>query len=111
MQCTDMEFYMVTSSHIISLSERESDRPLITDFGLAELLIGCEGNNAGFAERLLLWHQELAQAALENKTIGEIQAVRTVSCDIYSLGQRCGRSSRDNHLALRTDLVLNNLRT
>lgn len=67
------------------LIEREEERPLITDFGLADVIettevaIGIAGTPAYMAP-------ELAEAALQQRSPEQIAEVRSVASDIYSLG-------------------------
>lgn len=67
------------------LIEIEEERPLITDFGLAELVetsevaLGIAGTPAYMAP-------ELAEAALQQRSPDQIAEVRSVASDIYSLG-------------------------
>lgn len=67
------------------LVEAEAERPLITDFGLADMIettevaVGIAGTPAYMAP-------ELAAAALEQRSPDQIAEVRTVASDIYSLG-------------------------
>lgn len=69
------------------LIERDTDRPLISDFGLAAL-DGTEAINepAGVTGTPAYMAPELAMAAMENKSPEEVAAIRSVASDIYSLG-------------------------
>lgn len=68
------------------LIENDSDRPLLTDFGLGDLIIG-ESRHAqeSAAGTLSYMAPEIAQAALANSSDG-VAAARSVSSDVYSLG-------------------------
>jgi eukaryotic-like serine/threonine-protein kinase len=68
------------------LIEQESNRPLITDFGLAELLGEDGAGEVGMAGTPAYMAPELAQEALVNAPQEELEVLRTVACDIYSLG-------------------------
>lgn len=67
------------------LMESEGQRPLITDFGLADLMestdvaMGIAGTPAYMAP-------ELADAALQQQSPEQVAAARTIASDIYSLG-------------------------
>jgi predicted Ser/Thr protein kinase len=67
------------------LIEAEGERPLITDFGLADVIetaevaIGIAGTPAYMAP-------ELADAALRQKSAEEVAGIRSIASDIYSLG-------------------------
>jgi serine/threonine protein kinase len=69
------------------LIETETDRPLLSDFGVADFLVsdmltaptGVAGTPAYMAP-------ELAEAAMRNAGSDEIAAIRSVSSDVYSLG-------------------------
>lgn len=69
------------------LIERESDRPLISDFGLADLdpNFSAEGMT-GLAGTPAYMAPELAVAAIRNGSSDEEAACRSVASDIYSLG-------------------------
>jgi predicted Ser/Thr protein kinase len=65
--------------------EAESERPLITDFGLADW-IESQRVALGVAGTPVYMAPEIAKAALQPSAPEEIASVRTVACDIYSLG-------------------------
>ncbi len=67
------------------LIESEEGRPLITDFGLADVIETKEVAR-GIAGTPAYMAPELAEAALQQRTPEEIAQVRSVSSDIYSLG-------------------------
>lgn len=68
------------------LIEDDSDRPMLTDFGLGDLIIGESGRaQESVAGTLSYMAPEIAQAALSNSTDG-VAAARSVSSDVYSLG-------------------------
>ena len=68
------------------LIERESDRPMLTDFGLGDLLIDeSRSSNESAAGTLAYMAPEIAQAALDGSS-GSVAAVRSVASDVYSLG-------------------------
>lgn len=69
------------------LIEAETDRPLLSDFGLAEFM-AYDVNTAstGVAGTLAYMAPELAQAAMRNASPDEVAATRSVSSDVYSLG-------------------------
>lgn len=71
------------------LIEQQSGRPLITDFGLAEI-IGAEEISNGVAGTPAYMAPELANAAIQQKSPEEIAGIRSVSTDIYSLGATLG---------------------
>lgn len=68
------------------LVERETNRPLITDFGLAEFVHGVNDMQACVAGTLAYMAPELVDAAQNNKSPEEVAAIRSVASDIYSLG-------------------------
>ncbi|MFY9252544.1 MAG: serine/threonine-protein kinase [Fuerstiella sp.] len=83
------------------LIETETDRPLLSDFGLAEF-DACDASmtSTGVAGTLAYMAPELAQAAKRNASPDEIAANRSVSSDVYSLGATLwaaltGRSPRE----------------
>jgi serine/threonine-protein kinase len=67
------------------LIERDGGRPLITDFGLADVIetpevaVGIAGTPAYMAP-------ELAEAALQQKSPDEVAGIRSITSDVYSLG-------------------------
>jgi len=69
------------------LIETETDRPLLSDFGLAEF-VTYDVNTAstGVGGTLAYMAPELAQAAIRNSSPNEIAETRSVSSDVYSLG-------------------------
>ena len=69
------------------LIETETDRPLLSDFGLAEFLAhDLNDVSNGVAGTLAYMAPELAQAAMRNASPDEVAATRSVSSDVYSLG-------------------------
>lgn len=69
------------------LIETETDRPLLSDFGLAEFdAFDASTTSTGVAGTLAYMAPELVQAAKRNASPDEIAAVRSVSSDVYSLG-------------------------
>ena len=83
------------------LIETETDRPLLSDFGLAEF-DACDASttSTSVAGTLAYMAPELAQAAKRNASPDEIAAIRSVSSDVYSLGATLwaaltGRSPRE----------------
>jgi len=69
------------------LVERETDRPMISDFGLADF----DARNSSDVSRGIVgtpayMAPELARAALHGQATDEVAAVRSVATDIYSLG-------------------------
>jgi len=93
------------------LIDTETDRPLLSDFGLAEFLASDVNTvSTGVAGTLAYMPPELIQAAMRNASPDEIAATRSVSSDVYSLGAtlwaaltghspRCGNHSPKQHLA------------
>ncbi len=69
------------------LIETETDRPLLSDFGLAEF-VTYDVNTAstGVGGTLAYMAPELVQAAMRNASPDEIASNRSVSSDVYSLG-------------------------
>lgn len=69
------------------LIETETNRPLLSDFGLAEF---CTSDmltaSTGVAGTPSYMAPELIEAAMRNATPEEIAAVRSVAADVYSLG-------------------------
>lgn len=68
------------------LIEHETNRPLMTDFGLAELAHGVNAICTGVAGTFAYMAPELVVASQENYSPEKIAAIRSVSSDIYSLG-------------------------
>ena len=69
------------------LIETETDRPLLSDFGLAEFdAYDASTTSTGVAGTLAYMAPELAQAARRNASPDEIAAIRSVSSDVFSLG-------------------------
>jgi eukaryotic-like serine/threonine-protein kinase len=69
------------------LIETQTDRPLISDFGLADLdATSAITPDAGIAGTPAYMAPELAKAAIHGRTTDDVNASRTVSSDIYSLG-------------------------
>lgn len=69
------------------LVERETDRPLISDFGLADFDARySDDESPGVVGTLAYIAPELARAALEGQTPEEVAAVRSVATDVYSIG-------------------------
>jgi len=68
------------------LVESETNRPLITDFGLAELVHGGNRFCDAVAGTFAYMAPELVLASLENRSPEEVAATRSVSSDVYSLG-------------------------
>ena len=68
------------------LIERDSDRPMLTDFGLGDVIVrDASSAPEPIAGTLNYMAPEVAHAAL-NEPDGDISAQRTVASDIYSLG-------------------------
>ena len=69
------------------LIERETDRPMITDFGLADFEARYSTDvSRGVVGTPAYMAPELARAALHGQTSDEVVAIRSVATDIYSLG-------------------------
>ena len=69
------------------LVERETDRPMISDFGLADFDARYSSNvTRGVVGTPAYMAPELARAALHGQTPDEVAAIRSVATDIYSLG-------------------------
>ncbi len=69
------------------LIETETDRPLLSDFGVAEFLVSDTLTaSTGVAGTPAYMAPELAEAAMRNADSDEIAAIRSVSSDVYSLG-------------------------
>ncbi len=69
------------------LIERETDRPLISDFGLAELdTLFSEQRSMGIAGTPAYMAPELAAAAIQSEKNDNVNVDRSVASDIYSLG-------------------------
>ncbi len=69
------------------LIEMATDRPMISDFGLADLdAASTIERNAGIAGTPAYMAPELAKAAISGRTTDDVTASRTVSSDVYSLG-------------------------
>ncbi len=69
------------------LIERESNRPLISDFGLAEFdTVAPDGHSQNIAGTPAYMAPELAKAALSEAETEDVGSIRSVSSDIYSLG-------------------------
>jgi tRNA A-37 threonylcarbamoyl transferase component Bud32 len=69
------------------LIEVHTDRPMISDFGLADLdAASTTTSDAGIAGTPAYMAPELAHAAINGRTTDDIIATRTVSSDVYSLG-------------------------
>jgi eukaryotic-like serine/threonine-protein kinase len=69
------------------LIERETDRPMITDFGLADLDARYSTDvSRGTVGTPAYMAPELAREALHGQTPDEAAAIRSVATDIYSLG-------------------------
>lgn len=69
------------------LIERETDRPLISDFGLAGLdATSTIAPNAGIAGTPAYMAPELAVAYIHGRTAEDVATYRSVSSDVYSLG-------------------------
>jgi serine/threonine-protein kinase len=67
------------------LIERDGGRPLITDFGLADVVETSEVAG-GIAGTPAYMAPELAEAALQQKAPDEVAGIRSVASDVYSLG-------------------------
>ena len=69
------------------LVERETDRPMISDFGLADFdaRFSRDGSR-GVVGTPAYMAPELARAALDRQTPDEVAAIRSVATDVYSLG-------------------------
>ena len=69
------------------LVERETDRPMISDFGLADFDARYSSDvTRGVVGTPAYMAPELARAALHGQTPDEVAAIRSVATDIYSLG-------------------------
>ena len=69
------------------LLERETERPLISDFGLAEFeTLRPDGHAFSIAGTPAYMAPELAMAALSEVGSNDVASIRSVSSDIYSLG-------------------------
>jgi serine/threonine protein kinase len=69
------------------LIERETDRPLISDFGLAEFdSVSSDSIGMSIAGTPAYMAPELAMAALSGASFDETASSRSVSSDVYSLG-------------------------
>ncbi len=85
------------------LIDTETDRPLLSDFGLAEFdAYDVNTASTGVAGTLAYMAPELAHAAMRNASPDEIAAIRSVSSDVYSLGATLwaaltGHSPRHGH--------------
>ena len=93
------------------LIETETDRPLLSDFGLAEFdVYEMHTASTGVAGTLAYMAPELAQAAMRNTSPDEIAAIRSVSSDVYSLGATLwaaltGHSPRHGYHSSRQQLA------
>lgn len=69
------------------LIERETDRPMITDFGLADFDARYSSDiSRGVVGTPAYMAPELAREALHGQRPDEVAAIRSVATDIYSLG-------------------------
>jgi serine/threonine-protein kinase len=90
------------------LIEVEGARPLITDFGLGDLIETTEGA-VGIAGTPAYMAPELAEAAMQQKPPEEMAGVRSVASDIYSLGATLwsaltGKSPCDDQMTAKQQL-------
>ena len=101
------------------LVEHQTDRPLIGDFGLADLAAASSNRpDAGIAGTPAYMAPELARAAIQGQSKDDIAATRSVSTDVYSLGVTLwaaitGRSPCDSNRTPAeqlADVAISNLR-
>ncbi len=101
------------------LIESQTDRPMISDFGLAGMdAASTISPEAGFAGTPAYMAPELAAATLNGRAADDIVACRSISSDIYSLGATLwaaltGCSPCYEHRSLReqlTDVATGNAR-
>jgi len=101
------------------LVEHQTDRPMIGDFGLADLdAVSSNRPDTGIAGTPAYMAPELASAAIQGQSPDHIAATRSVSTDVYSLGVTLwagltGHSPCDSHrnpAEQLADVAIGNLR-
>ena len=72
------------------LFDQETARPMLSDFGLAELASEFNGNANDVAGTLAYMAPELVEAIRNHRTREDFTSVRSVASDIFSLGATLG---------------------
>ncbi len=72
------------------LFDQATGRPMLSDFGLAELTSELNGNQNGIAGTFAYMAPELIEAMRSHRTREDFAAVRSIASDIFSLGATLG---------------------